>query len=201
MKQLVGQYYFLLRSLFRTKPDVRLCLKRCRHCRIFFLTHRRNIGRHDVGCPFGCREAHRKRESTRRSVEYYRNHPGKKSDQNAKRPSRASVGPSGLPEENPSASITPEPAKLTPQLEAGRSKTCASPPQQAPCPSELAQALPKAQDPDLIEHVRVVVSAIERRPISRPQIWEMLCKFLRQHSMGRRRKIDQTLSWFKANPP
>jgi len=60
---------------------------RCRHCRIFFLTHPRNAGRRDLGCPFGCKEAYRKRRSTQRSVEYYGTEEGKtkKKIQNGKR--------------------------------------------------------------------------------------------------------------------
>ncbi|MBW2195185.1 MAG: hypothetical protein JRF37_06310, partial [Deltaproteobacteria bacterium] len=46
-------------------------------CGIFFLTHPRNAGRKDLGCPFGCREAHRKQNSTKRSVAYYQNKEGK----------------------------------------------------------------------------------------------------------------------------
>jgi hypothetical protein len=81
------QYYFVLRSVLRAKPCLRRCLTRCRHCRIFFLTHPCNAGRRDLGCPFGCREAHRKRGSTKRSVEYYQTPEGKfkKKLQNDKR--------------------------------------------------------------------------------------------------------------------
>lgn len=78
MAGLVGEYYVLLRSLRRTKPHLRECLTRCRHCRIFLFTHPRNAGRHDLRCAFGCREAHRKQESTRRSVAYYRDPEGRK---------------------------------------------------------------------------------------------------------------------------
>lgn len=69
------------------RARLRSCLKRCRHCRIYFLTHPRNAGRNDLRCPFGCREAHRKQRSTRRSVEYYRGGKGKlkKSIQNRNR--------------------------------------------------------------------------------------------------------------------
>lgn len=70
-------YYVVLRSVLRDKPWLRKCLARCRHCGIFFLTDRRNAGRQDLGCPFGCRRAHRRRESTRRSVAYYREPEGK----------------------------------------------------------------------------------------------------------------------------
>ena len=78
MAALVLQYYVLLRSVLRTKPLLRRCLVRCRYCRIFFLTHPCNTGRKDLGCPFGCRGAHRKQQSTVRSVAYYRDPIGKK---------------------------------------------------------------------------------------------------------------------------
>ena len=81
------QYYVVLRSVLRSRPDLRRCLSRCRHCRIFFLTDPRNAGRSDLRCPFGCREAHRKRRSTERSVAYYATAEGKakKKMQNGKR--------------------------------------------------------------------------------------------------------------------
>jgi len=74
---LVLSYYVVLRSVLRVKPWLRKCLARCRHCGIFFLTDARNAGRQDLGCPFGCRQAHRRRQSTRRSVDYYRQPEGK----------------------------------------------------------------------------------------------------------------------------
>jgi hypothetical protein len=77
VRDLVFVYYFVLRFVCSTKPHLRRCLKRCRHCRIFFFTHPRNKGRDDLGCPFGCREAHRKKCSTERSMRYYRTPAGK----------------------------------------------------------------------------------------------------------------------------
>ena len=44
---------------------------------ILFFTHPRNAGRTDLGCPFGCRQAHRRKSSTYRSTEYYRSDEGK----------------------------------------------------------------------------------------------------------------------------
>ena len=81
------QYYVVLRSVRRARAELRRCVTRCCHCGIFFLTHPRNAGRRDLGCPFGCKEAHRKRRSTRRSVEYYDTEEGKtkKKIQNGKR--------------------------------------------------------------------------------------------------------------------
>lgn len=80
-------YYVVLRSVLRVKPWLRKCLARCRHCGIFFLADPRNAGRRDLGCPFGCSRAHRQRQSTLRSVAYYREPEGriKKEALNARR--------------------------------------------------------------------------------------------------------------------
>jgi len=88
-------YYAVLRSELRRRPELKECLTRCRHCRIFFLCDPRNAGRDDLGCPFGCREAHRRRQSTQRSAAYYRTESGriKKRIQNEKRQNGCRVGP------------------------------------------------------------------------------------------------------------
>jgi hypothetical protein len=85
VRDLVRSYCARIRSLLRERPDLRPCLKRCRHCRILFLTHPRNAGRADLFCGFGCRAAHGRRRDTCRSVAYYRAHPEKKRRQNRKR--------------------------------------------------------------------------------------------------------------------
>jgi hypothetical protein len=74
---LVLSYYVVLRSVLRIKPWLRKCLVRCQHCGIYFLTDRRNAGRKDLGCPFGCSRTHRQRQSTKRSVAYYQETEGK----------------------------------------------------------------------------------------------------------------------------
>lgn len=53
----------------------------------------------------------------------------------------------------------------------------------------------------LVVHVQVVVSLIERRPVSRKEILEVVAKVLRQQGLGRRRKIDQAVAWLNENPP
>ena len=107
---LVLEYYLLLRSVLRAKPHLRACLTRCRHCRIFFLAHPRNAGRHDLGCPFGCREAHRKQASARRSAAFYGDAAGKrrKSELNQRRP-RQYCPPKPSPPPKPSV---PQPGPL-----------------------------------------------------------------------------------------
>jgi len=63
------------------------CQKRCQQCNIIFLTDFRNAGRHDIDCPFGCRNAYRKKRSTQRSTAYYQTAEGKfkKKQLNARR--------------------------------------------------------------------------------------------------------------------
>ena len=155
--RLVREYYLLLRSILKAQPHLRAHLSRCWHCRIFFFTDPRNGGRKDLGCSFGCKEAHRQRCSTERSMAYYREPEGKikKALQNAKRRKQ-------VPEPSPDPPSFPEP---------------------------------------VIKHVQMVVSLIEGRPVSRQEILEMLARVLRQHSMVRRRRIDQAVDWLKANPP
>ena len=53
----------------------------------------------------------------------------------------------------------------------------------------------------MVEHVRMVVSLIEGRRIRRGQVLRMLAKNLRQHTICRRRRIDQTVAWLKEQPP
>ena len=168
----------LLRSVLCAKPHLRRCLRRRRHCRIFFLADPRNAGRRDLGCPFGCKEAHRKQRSTQRSVEYYQDKEGKgkKRDQNAKR--RAP---------NPPAQQVIAPTVLRP-------------PQQAPC-APAPEASPEGWNPGMVEHVRMVSSLIEGRRVSREEVLEMLERVLRQHSICRRTKIDQTVAWLNEHPP
>ena len=85
VRDLVRSYYAQIRSLLRERPDLRPYLKRCRHCRILFFTDPRNASRSDLYCGFGCREAHHRQSSTRRSAAFYREHPDKKRHQNRKR--------------------------------------------------------------------------------------------------------------------
>ena len=107
IRDLVLQYYFVLRSVLRAKPCLRQCLTRCRHCGIFFLTHPSNAGRRDLGCPFGCRDEHRKCHSGKRSTEYYRTVEGKfkKRMQNSKRTKVAAK--ESLPGQGKAAALEP----------------------------------------------------------------------------------------------
>ena len=166
---MVLEYYWLLRSVLRAKPFLRACLTRCRHCRIFFLTHPRNARRRDLRCPFGCRQAHRKRASAQRSAAYYGNAEGKriKSRLNQRRPRKY---------------CAPEPPSDRPRASAVRPR-------------------PGPGNPTMVEHVRMVASLMEGRRVSRRAIRQMLATVLRQHTMVRRRRIDQAVLWLNEHPP
>jgi hypothetical protein len=70
-----------------------------------------------------------------------------------------------------------------------------------PAAVSVAQTGSARWNPLLLEYVRRVVSLIEGRPVSSAEILEMLRRFLRQHSLGRRRKIDHTVAWLHEHPP
>ena len=90
VRRTAAGYFWKLRGVVQELSHLRPCLKRCRHCGILFLTHPRNAQRSDINCPFGCREALRKRKSIERSTAYYRTPEGKikKQQQNARREGR-----------------------------------------------------------------------------------------------------------------
>ncbi len=183
MAGLVLDYYWLLRSALRAKPGLRRCLCRCRHCSIFFLADPRNAGRRDLGCPFGCQQAHRKRESTRRSVAYYRGPEGilKKRLQNSRR----------------------SPVAVREKVEAGEEPEPGDPRDECrhePLTARVPRSRSRWGEP-LVEYVRLVSSFIEGRRVSRDEVVEMLAEVLRQHSMARLRKIDHVVRQLNQNPP
>ena len=53
----------------------------------------------------------------------------------------------------------------------------------------------------MLEYVRLLVSLIEARSVSRAEILQMLQRVLRQHSLGRGRKIDHAVNWLQEHPP
>ena len=164
----------LLRSALKNKPHLRRCLKRCRHCRIFFLSDPRNagrkdmqgVGREDLRCPFGCRKEHRRRESIRRSVAYYRSEEGRKRKQVLNQ-RRRRVRP-------------PEP------------------PTQEPAPDPQEYGHPSQE---LVEHLQVALGLIEGRPFNREEILYLVGKVLRQPRMARVRRIDQIIDHLNEHPP
>jgi hypothetical protein len=112
-------------------------------------------------CPFGCREAHRRQRSTRRSVEYYRTKEGKykKKAHNGRRKRQERTL-------EPDSRKKPEEEISHPDAKEGD------------------------WNARMVKYVRMVTSLIEGRRVSLEEILEMLRRALRQHRMGPRRRID-----------
>jgi len=143
-----------LRCVIRAHPFLKPCLKRCRHCGIIFLTHPRNATRNDIDCPFGCRQARRRRKSTERSTAYYRTAQGKikKQQQNARRGSRQ-------------------------------------------------KRLPPEPDQTVIVHLKMVTSLVEGRAVGFLEVFAMVRRILRQHSIGWPAKLGYNLPNLDNPPP
>jgi hypothetical protein len=189
----------VLRSVLVAKPHRRKCLSRCRHCGIFFLTHPRNAGRRNLRCPFGCRKAHRRRESIRRSTEYYQGEQGRKykrrQNERQQEKRRSRIATEEQVEGNGSGEAAPPDPHGPKAKYGGAGPTWSVPPQGTP----TARFRPPPEH--LTDYVRMVVSLIEERPVSRTEILEMLQRVLRQHTMSRRRRIDHTVAWLHEHPP
>jgi hypothetical protein len=171
---LVLEYYMVLRSVLRAKPQLRRCRTRCPHCRIFFLTHPCNLKqRGKVRCPFGCRAEHRRREALRRSSAYYSDPDGKEikkkiNQRRCRLPARAASPPTSPP---------PRPKR------------------------SAAKVRSVKPTPLMLQHVRMVVGLIEGRRVSRRQVRLVLAKILRQHTLTRRKRIDHAVLWLHKQPP
>ncbi|MFC1707138.1 hypothetical protein ACFL59_10030 [Planctomycetota bacterium] len=56
-------------------------------------------------------------------------------------------------------------------------------------------------DEGIVEHVQMVTSLIEDREVSREEILEMLERTMRQHSIGKGKRIDYILRWLAERGP
>jgi hypothetical protein len=137
--------------------------------------------RKDIGCPFGCREAHRKKRAAERAAAYYKGPVGraKKRGLNGKRGKKAKAS---------------KPAKRGKPASGKKAK-----------PKEPERRMAKREDVEfdagMVTHVRIVTRLIEGRPVSRDEIIEMLKRILRQHSIWRERRIDYVLRSLKEDRP
>jgi hypothetical protein len=171
VRHLVLAYYRTLRTVLKGKPHLWSCLRRCTHCRIFFLSDPRNRGRNDLRCPFGCRDSHRRKESSERSREYYGSPAGKEKKRalNGKRKRRSPADPGRS--ERPAGEAR------------GEESAC----------SEL--------DMPLVGYLCAVVSLIEERRVRRGEVIELLRRVVRQRRFARERRIDYVVRTLKEKPP
>lgn len=175
VREIVLHYYYILRSVLRANPHLKGCLTKCRHCRIFFLTHPRNADRSDLGCPFGCRQAHRKVSSNKRSAEYYRSEEGKEKKREHNRRRSLGAGNGG------EALVNKEPAEQGGEV--------------------IKDKVEVIRDKVTLSYIQMVVSLIEGRLVRLSEILEMLSEIMRQHSIGKRRRFVYPFTYPDQKPP
>lgn len=56
-------------------------------------------------------------------------------------------------------------------------------------------------DAGMVSYLRMVTSLIEGRKVSRKEIFQMLARILRQHSIARRRRVDYFVWYLNKSPP
>jgi hypothetical protein len=188
VRDLVLEYYLVMRAMFSDRPHLRPCRVSCRHCGILFITYPCNQGRTDLRCPFGCREAHSTKSSGERVAAYYSTKEGKtkKKALNNKRSKHAPDPPSK--KEQREQVMRSEPT------EPGRS----------PAPDEEGRSIANDDsqfDAGMVTYVQLVTSLIEGRQVSRDEILQMLRRVMRQHRLNTERRIDYSLRHLKENPP
>ncbi len=175
-------YYFILRSVLHDQPHLRHYLTRCTHCHIFFITHPCNASRTDLGCPFGCSEAHRKNESTKRSTVYYQTQEGqekkKRLNADARNKSDQTVGEEK--EEEPSSS----------QNKNLREK-------------QVTLDEHKIINPDkkILHYLQCLFNLIDQQFLSYQQILTLLHKKIRQHRLRKRTEIEYVIDYCCSKPP
>jgi hypothetical protein len=129
-------------------------------------THPRNAGRKDLGCPFGCREAHRRQNAIRRSTEYYQSPEGKekKKHLNAARSEQNRLTEPSLDEKGNDDGV----CKI---------------------------------DDAMVSHIQLVASLVEGRWVGLAEIFTMLERVLRQHSIDSVVKLPYGALCHQKNPP
>jgi len=66
--------------------------------------------------------------------------------------------------------------------------------------SSACEAKDGRYNEEMVAHVRMVTSLIEGRKVSRDETLQMLERAVRQHSIGRERRIDYVMRTLKEHP-
>jgi len=192
-------YSEALQSVVRTRPHLDCRLKRCLHCGIFFFTESSNVKRDDLRCPFGCAVSHRRANSIRRSVEYYRTDKGRalKHALNRRRCLFSTVASRAL--------ASAEAAEEAPVEAFDGASSAAMDGERVSASAErertAATILSLDMSSPIIKHIRMVTSMIEGRVVSVEEVALMLRKVLRQHRIIKRRRFDYTVEELNKGPP
>jgi hypothetical protein len=206
---LVQQYLLALELAVESHPELPVCVVSCARCGIRFLTHRRNVRRRDLGCPFGCREHRRRQSAGQRSRAYYRTEPGreKKWRRNLRRKLAGLRASSPSPQVSrlPSSPATPPPISAPPPTPI-HSLARAVPPDAVPPKIELRLEgivldEPTVRTSPLLPYVLTVVHLLEGIRLNLRELVDLLLTVLRQRSMVLRRRRDYVLEYLHQHPP
>ena len=200
------------------------------HCGIRFVTDPRNAWRRNLGCPFGCRQHHRKQCSNQRSRDYRHTPEGREKKRllNAQRSLRVNpfVGdqPASDDELEPDDELAREDSVESPTAEPCSSESqqeSSSGDQQSCCPHEdKPQPSPDIPPedmqlvldevvltPDIVKsspmlpYLTKLIRLIEGRPLRQNDLVAHLLEALRQHSMAYRTRTDYVLCFLHQHPP
>ena len=176
VRELVVHYYFVLRSILRSKPHLRKLLTRCRDCGIFFITYPQNVKRDDLRCPFGCREAHREEDSKKRSAEWYRSEKGREKKKALNR-GRSLQSLSG----NGNNYLANE----------------ESSPRQGHIVEDDSEVV---RDRVTLSYIQMLISAIEGRSVSLDEVLTILRKKVRQRSIDKQKQFIYAIHYPRGKP-
>ena len=127
-------------------------------------------------CPFGCRQAHRKENSKKRSVEWYRSEKGKKKKKALnKRRSLQSLSGYGSEYLANKESLPPH--------------------------GHIAQDEGNGvRDSDTLSYIQMLISVIEGRFVSIDEVLTILRKKVRQHSIDKQKQFIYAIHYPRGKP-
>lgn len=137
-------------------------------------------------CPFGCRQAHRKENSTKRSTEYYRTDEGKVKKKALNEQRRGSQ--EYLCHVDKGSSDSGDGC----DCRNGDNGSDEKPSGQA---SEIVYA------PETVHYLHSIIGLIEGRWVSMDEILVMLENIVRQHSMGKRKRFRYDFAYPRSEVP
>jgi hypothetical protein len=202
-KPTIQSYRTALESALRDRGELRGCCVTCCRCGIEFLTVPANAGREDLRCPFGCRQLHRRQQSSRRGTDYYRTDAGrvKKKKLNDRRQQQApevQAGTSGVSLQAASPQTMPEvqtlqavhaesPTPVTPDISLERHGL------------QITEAM--IQHSQVLDYVLLLFWLIGRQWLTREQLLERLRQRMRQHSLVHLSRRDYVVHILHEQPP
>ena len=208
----------MLDAALRGRPDLQGCAVRCCHCGIRFFTHPRNAERQDLRCLFGCREHHRRQCGNARSRKHNQTDEGRANKKALNTAARIKASQATSSDSAPPASLEPS-SQLTadsPSTDSSHATTVeattaeASPAVDA-SPARWEQltlnldgfALEESTlvNSRVLPYVRMVVSVLEGRTISREELIAALRTRIRQRSIGRLSRREYVLHYLNQHPP